>query len=416
MKAPRESGPSRTRSAMSSVPPETPHPSSEVRWVPPKPRRRIYWLMGAVAAVAVGIVAFASRGGEKATPAARVPDVALEGSHIRFNEAFARRHHIESVKVAERELSPVLSLTGTVRYDPRKFAAVGARSTGRIRRVYKVMGDTVKPGEILADIESADLGRAQANAEALRAKEIFALSNLKREEQLAAARVTAAREAELAKSDHEALRAERRAAEKSVAALGATVSGEVGILKLRSPVAGRVIMVKASQGQTIEPADTLFEIADLSTVWVELMVFERDLQRVHAGDTVDIVVSSGGKGDALKGTLAHLSDLVDPVSRSAVGRVEIDNRKGWLRPGQSTTARIHGHTAGERGLTAPKSAITFVDGKPTAFLVVAPGLVEPHAVELGPDDGDHVAVRQGLRAGDSVISEGLFALKAELFR
>jgi multidrug efflux pump subunit AcrA (membrane-fusion protein) len=49
-------------------------------------------------------------------------------------------------------------------------------------------------------------------------------------------------------------------------------------------------------------------------------------------------------------------------------------------------------------------------------LLVAPGLVEPHAVELGPDDGEHVAIRQGLRAGDSVISDGLFALKAEIFR
>lgn len=415
MKAPRESTSSRAETAVSSLPAEEQHQSSEVRWVSSKPRRRVYWLIGGVAAIGITVVVFASRGGEKAATQARVPDVTLEGSHIRFNEAFARRHHVESVKVTEGDLSPLLSLTGTVRYDPRKFAAVGARSTGRIRRVYKIMGDQVKPGEALADIESADLGRAQANAEGLRAREIVALSHLKREEQLAAARVTAAREAELAKADHEALRAERRAAEKTVAALGATVSSEVGILKLRSPIAGRVIMVKASQGQTIEPADTLFEVADLSKVWVELVVFERDLQRVRAGDTVEIVVSAG-KGGVVKGTLAHLSDLVDPVSRSAIGRVEVDNSKGLLRPGQSTMARIHGHSSGERTLKVSKSSITFVDGKPTAFLLVSPGLVEPHAVELGPDDGEHVAIRQGLRAGDSVIGEGLFALKAELFR
>jgi membrane fusion protein, heavy metal efflux system len=415
MKAHRENDSSRTRTAVSSLPAEEAHPSSEVRWVRPKPRRLLYWLIGGAAVAGIAVAAFASRGGDKVATPTRVPDVALEGAHIRFNEAFAKRHHVESVKVAESELSPMISVTGTVRYDPRKFAAVGARSTGRIRRVYRIMGDHVKPGEILADIESADLGRAQANAEALRAKEIVALSNFKREEQLAAARVTAAREAELAQADHEALRAERRAAEKTVAALGATVSSEVGILKLRSPIAGRVIMVKASQGQTIEPSDTLFEIADLSTVWVELVVFERDLQRVRAGDTVEIVASAG-KGESLKGKLAHLSDLVDPVSRSAVGRVEVENGKGLLRPGQSTTARIHGHTSGERSLTVPKSSITFVDGKPTAFLVVAPGLVEPHPVELGPDDGEHVAIRQGLRAGDSVITDGLFALKAEIFR
>jgi cobalt-zinc-cadmium efflux system membrane fusion protein len=401
---------------LSSLPPDNPAPeAADVEWVAPKSRKRIYWVLGGVAAIGVAILAVVARGGEKLPAPTHVPDVALEGGHIRFNEAFGHRHHIESVKAVESELSPMLSVTGTVRYDPRKFAAVGARSTGRIRRVYKIMGDQVKPGEILADIESADVGRAQANAEALKSREVVALSNFKREEQLAAARVTAAREAEMAKAEHEALRAERRAAEKTVAAFGATVASEVGILKLRSPIAGRVIMVKASQGQTIEPADTLFEVADLSKVWVELVVFERDLHRVRAGDAAEIVVSAG-KVEPLKGILAHVSDLVDPISRSAIGRIEIDNSKGLLRPGQSTTARIHGHSLGERTLTVPKSSITFVDGKPTAFLVVSPGLVEPHAVEIGLDDGERVVIKNGLRAGDSVISEGLFALKAEIFR
>lgn len=416
MKAPRENSQRKTQQAVSVTDEDGVQSRSNiVRAVPDKPRKRRYLVLGAAALVVIVGAVMALRGSDKAAAPARLPEVALDGSHIRFSESFAGRHHIESVKVAETQLSPVLSVTGTVRHDPRKFSAVGARSTGRIRRVYKIMGDRVKPGEVLADIESADLGRAQANAEGLRAKEIVALSNFKREEQLAAARVTAAREAELAKADHEALRAERRAAEKAVAALGAEVSGEVGILKLRSPIAGRVIMVKASQGQTIEPSDTLFEVADLSTVWVELVVFERDLARVHAGDAVEIV-AAGAKGDTVKGSLAQLSDLVDPISRSAIGRVEVDNREGWLRPGQSTTARIHSRASGEQVLTVPKSSITFVDGKPTAFLLVSPGLVQPRPVELGADDGERVAIKQGLRAGDSVVSNGLFALKSEIFR
>jgi cobalt-zinc-cadmium efflux system membrane fusion protein len=390
-------------------------PGEELRYVPRKSRRGFYLLLGGGALLAIAGAVVAFRGSDKAVAPSRPPEVALEGGHIRFSEAFARRHHVEAVKVAEAELSPTLSVTGTVRYDPRKFAAIGARSTGRIRRVYKIMGDRVKPGDVLADIESADLGRAQANAEGLRAKEVVALSNAQREQHLAAARVTSAREAELAKADHDALRAERRAAEKTVAALGAHVGGEVGVLKLRSPIAGRVLMTKASQGQTIEPSDTLFEVADLSTLWVELVIFERDLNRVHAGDAVEIL-SASRTADMVKGTLVHVSDVVDPVSRSAIGRVDVDNRLGLLRPGQSTSARIRHRATGEHSLLVPKTSITFVDGKPTAFLLVSPGLVEPHAVDLGSDDGERVAVRQGLRAGDSVINDGLFALKAEIFR
>ncbi len=380
----------------------------------PPSRRRWYIAIGGIV-LAIAIVAFARRASDRPAVSTHAPSVAMEGGRIRFTEEFAARQHIASVKAAEAELSPTIQVLGTVRYDVRKFAAVGARSAGRVRRVLKIMGDEVKPGEVLADIESVDLGKAQAAAEALRGREIAAQSNLDREQQMALAKVTAMREAEAAKAEHQALRAERRAAEKAVVALGAGLDSEVGILKLRSPIAGRVVSAKASRGQTVEPSDTLFEVADLSTVWVELMVFERDLDRVRKGDAVEILPAAA-KGAAVQGTLAHVSDLVDPATRSAVVRVDVDNRQGWLRPGQSTSARIQSRGPAERVLTIPKAALTLVDGKPTALVLVAPGLVEPRTIEIGPDDGEIVSIRQGLRSGESVITDGLFALKSEIFR
>jgi cobalt-zinc-cadmium efflux system membrane fusion protein len=339
----------------------------------------------------------------------------MDGNRIRFTEDFAARHAISAVKAVEGELSPTIQVMGTVRYDVRKFAAIGARSAGRVRRVVKIVGDEVKAGDLLADIESVDLGKAQAAAESLRAKELAAKTNLAREQQLAEAKVTAMREAETAKAEYEALRAERHAAEKAVAAMGAKVDSEVGILPLRSPIAGRVIKAEASRGQTVEPSDTLFEVADLSTVWVELLVFERDLERVHEGDQVEITPAAG-KGEVLRGKLAHLAHVVDPTTRTAVARVEVDNRRGWLRPGESTSARIHTRRLAAPAVTVPKNSVTFIDGKPTVLVLAAPGLVEPRHLELGADDGERVVVRQGLRAGESVITQGLFALKSEIFR
>jgi cobalt-zinc-cadmium efflux system membrane fusion protein len=200
-----------------------------------------------------------------------------------------------------------------------------------------------------------------------------------------------------------------------VAALGAKLDSEVGIMALRSPIAGRVLMSKASRGLTVEPSDTLFEVADLSTVWVELMVFERNLDRIREGDSVEILPAAA-KGAPVHGTLAHVSDLVDPNTRSAIVRVEVDNRHGVLRPGQSVSAHIQSHGPAERVLTVPKAALTFVDSKPTVLVLAGPGLVEPRAVELGAEDGERVCIKQGLRAGESVITDGLFALKSEIFR
>jgi cobalt-zinc-cadmium efflux system membrane fusion protein len=378
-------------------------------------RRRRRWIGVAVAVLALGVLVVAKRGDKKVEHASVTPMVTMEGGRIRFSEEFATRHRVATVQVAESELSPTIQVMGTVRYDVRKFAAIGARSAGRVRRVFKIMGDAVKPGEALADIESVDLGKAQATAEALRAKEMAARSNLEREQQLASAKVTALREAEAAKAEHQVLLAERRAAEKAVAALGATSSSETGIMLLRSPIGGRVVMTQASQGQTVEPSDTLFEVADLGTVWVELTVFERDLDRIREGDSVEIRPAAATK-TTLHGTVAHVGDVVDPTTRSAVVRVLVDNKEGLLRPGQSTSARIQSHQLAERSLTIPKTALTYVDGRPTILALVAPGLVEPRGVEIGPDDGKDVIIRQGLHAGESVVTDGLFALKSEIFR
>jgi len=379
----------------------------------PRSRRLWYFVVPLLGLVVGGLVAI--RSGKQSVAAAVPPPVSMEGGRIRFNQEFATRHAVTAVPAVESELSPTLQVMGTVRYDVRKFAAVGARSAGRVRRVLRIMGDEVKPGELLADIESVELGKAQAAAEALRAKEIAAETNLRREEQLAAAKVTALREVETARAEHQALRAERRAAEKAVAALGAKLDSEVGILGLRSPISGRLIRAEASRGQTVEPSDTLFEVADLSTVWVELMVFERDLYRVQEGDVVEIH-AAGARGQTLTGKIAHLGHLVDLTTRSAIARVEVDNRDDLLRPGQSIVARIHTRAPSARAITIPKAAVSFIDGKATVLVMTAPGLVEPRSIETGPDDGEQVVVRQGVRPGEAVISGGLFALKSEIFR
>jgi cobalt-zinc-cadmium efflux system membrane fusion protein len=127
------------------------------------------------------------------------------------------------IKVRPKALVPVVNVTSTVAFDTRKFAAVGARIPGRVRQIYKIVGDVVAPGEPLAEIESAELGRAEAMLIGARAKEKAAEAEMKRERELAEQRVSAAREAEAAKAAYEAIRAERIATERTVEALGGTM-------------------------------------------------------------------------------------------------------------------------------------------------------------------------------------------------
>lgn len=348
-----------------------------------------------------------------APPGRDVPQ--QDGSLIRFSDAFAKRSGL-TVEAAKLEtMSPVVNVSGTLTYDARKFAAVGARISGRVRQVHKLEGDLVRAGEVLAELESAELGKATADALAARAKERAAEADMKRERRLADARVTAERDAEAARATYEAVRAERSAAEKAVQALGGTLDGPIGVLRVRSPIAGQVVKMKAARGQVMEPSSTMFEVADLTTLWVELHVFERDIAGIREGDAVEIQPQAQ-TSQRLAGKVAHVGSVIDPETRTADVRIVVENFTSVLRPGQSVRARIQTTAAASKLLVLPRPALTRVDGKPMVFVSLDRNTVEPRSITLGPEDTHRVAILEGLKEGEKVVVGGMFALKSELFR
>jgi membrane fusion protein, heavy metal efflux system len=199
-----------------------------------------------------------------------------------------------------------------------------------------------------------------------------------------------------------------------VQALGGDLVGEIGVLVLRAPLAGRVVAAKVARGQTVDPTVTLFEIADLGSLWVELGVFERDIHVVRVGDKVELTWQGGG--EALTGEVAHVGDIVDVATRTAPVRVVVSNEKGLLRPGQSVHARVQTTAPATTALSAPRRGVTRVDGKPTVFVMHDANTVEPRAVVTGPESGSRVAILEGVREGERIVVDGMFALKSEIFR
>ncbi|MCC6750718.1 MAG: efflux RND transporter periplasmic adaptor subunit [Deltaproteobacteria bacterium] len=337
------------------------------------------------------------------------------GKGFRLSAAFARRIGLASEPAALRSFRPVVQLVGTVATDPRRVAVVGSRIAARVRRVYKVLGDPVRKEEVLADLDSAELARAQADLLKAKAREVAAEAEAQRAASLAAERVGSRREAEQAKAQAAVARAEREAAEQSMRALGGDRGTPLGLLRLRSPIAGRVIEAKLARGQAVEPSHAAYVVADLSSLWVELKVFERDLATVRMGDPVEVVPASHG-GHAVRGVVAHVGYVLDVATRSATVRVEIRNPDGQLRPGQSVKAELLADGSRVATLAVPRGAVTVVDGVPHVFVMAEPDLVEPRPLTLGPHDRSYVAVRAGLKAGERVVTGGLFAIKSEIYR
>ncbi len=380
-------------------------------------RSRARWgvLVLGLLLAAGGLVAYTRRAKPPALIEATRDVPQFDGKQIRFSPAYAQRVGLTFAKVETGSLSPTVNLTGTVTFDPERVAVVGARVAGRIRRVLKFDGDHVKPSDTLAELESAELGSAQSALLVAKAHLVAAEANDLRERQLAEAKVSAQRDAELAHAVALASKAEVMGAQQRVHALGGDSASDVGVFRITSPLPGKIVESHVSRGQSVDPAAMLFRVADLSRVWVELSVFERELSGIREGDAVELSPQTRAEV-VLKGKVAHVGDVIDRDTRSSAVRIVVENPDGELRPGQSVSAHIHRQIVKTPGFLLPRDALTTVDGKVTVFVLHEQNAVEPRTVVTGAQDATRAQIVSGLSAEDRVVIHGVFALKAEIFR
>lgn len=352
------------------------------------------------------------------TPAAAAPQTSdtpeFDGKALKFSKKFAERSGLKTEAVKKGALTPVVTVVGAVTFNPAKVAAAGARTKGFVRKVTKVEGDEVKAGEVLAEIESAELGQAQAEISVAKARRRIAEVSAKREMELLEKQLTTLREAEDAELQLAERKAALAAANQRVAALGGA-KGPFGVYLVKAPIDGHIVDRRIDVGQTVESDVVAFRVADLSALWVELAVFERNIGSVKVGDKVEVSPLSE-PNHQIEGRVDHVEQVLDVSTRSAGVRVHVDNKDGKLRPGQSVKALIHASGPTRDVISVPDVAVTYVDGKPTVFVAEAADRVIPVTVTLGVTDGVRQEILEGVAVGQQVIVDGVFALKSELFR
>jgi membrane fusion protein, heavy metal efflux system len=389
----------------------------------PRPRSKKSALIGGAALLGlVGVIVVWQSNGEAAPDkGSAAPDVPrVQGDTISFSETFAKRAGIKRAKVRYDQLVPVVSAVGTVDFNAEHVAAIGTRLRGLVTRVSKFEGDAVKANEVLAHVESAELGEAQANVSMLDAERGAAELNAQREAKLAERSLTTAREAEIAAVEAKKAGLLLGAAQQKVAALGGSSRLKhermLGAHAVLSPIAGTVVERNVAPGQFVEGQLVAFKVANLDHLWIELDVFERNLMRVNVGDRAELRPLSG-TSDTLVGRVAKVASRIDQETHSAKVRIEVENQDRKLRVGQAVQAAIHsGGGAHAKLPIVPTAAITFVDGKPTVFVSAGPSAVRVIGVQLGANDGDETEIVTGLKENDEIVTEGAFALKSELFR
>ena len=342
---------------------------------------------------------------------------AEEENAIHLNEDMVRDLRISTATVLERPGAGEVTVLGEVVADQSRYAEVAPPTGGQIVRVMVETNAAVSRGTPLAQLRSTDLGRARADLLSAEARRDLARQTLDRKRTLAAERIVAVREVQEAEAAYRAADAEVRAATAAMQALGVSQDGEQSagdssLFFLRSPISGRVLDRHAVLGQYAEPSARLFTIADLSRVWVMAQAFERDAVNVTVGSIAHVSVAAL-PGQEFDGSVALVGRQVDPESRTVPIRIALANPTGVLRPGMSASSRLEVMGQSRTILAVPAAALQRVGEQWLAFIPKAQYEYEMRLVGRGRDLGNDVEVVSGLKAGETVVVEGAFLLKAE---
>ena len=363
--------------------------------------------------------------GEKSKPAeakgTESKQEAKEGgsgpAELKLSAEEAQRAGIKVEALALQSVAETLTVTATIRPNQNRIARIAPRVEGRIVQVTANLGDEVKPGQALAVLDSIALGEAQSSLQLAQSARRVAQADFQRAESLIAEEIIPRRDHLRARAELEKTSAELRAAESKLRLLGgsAKVGGAAdSTFPLTSPLAGTVILKKATVGELSTPSEPLFTVADLSTLWVEANLTEDSLAKVRTGAAATMTVGAYA-GERFAGRVAYIASVLDKDSRTVPARIEVPNKDRRLKPEMFASVTIDLGAARRETLSVPDEAVVLLQGQPTVF-VAKEGTYEARAIEPGEKLAGRTVVKSGVAAGEHVVTAGAYALKARTLK
>jgi cobalt-zinc-cadmium efflux system membrane fusion protein len=310
-------------------------------------------------------------------------------------------------KVAARALSDELKAPGEVKADAYSTVLVSPRVESQVLARKARLGDVVRAGQPLVVLSSVQVAETQGAL-------IVAEQDWQRIASLGAQAVSARRYNE-AKVQRDQARAKLRAYGLSEGQIGGLLrkgsAGADGSFELLAPSEGRIVTDEFLVGERVEPGRLLFTLVKEDSVWVVAQLAPADAERVQPAADARILVHD----TALPGKVVQRSHQTDEHTRTVPVRIAFDNRKDLLHPGELVEVRIAAGGAAQK-LAVPAEAIVLLQNQPTVFLAKGNGQFEPASVMVGDTRDGWTVITRGLKAGDTYVRKGAFALKARLLR
>jgi cobalt-zinc-cadmium efflux system membrane fusion protein len=323
-----------------------------------------------------------------------------------------------------------LEATGEIQFNDNATVHITPRTAGIISAVHVDIGSKVNKGDVLFEMESVELGEAMAAYTKSCALTELSRKTYERKRTLFDEKVSSEAALIEAQMAYEENKAELEHRKQQLRVLGMTETeiknlqsadnpGQAGRLQFRAPMDGMIIGRHAAVGNLIQPGEEVMLLTDLSTVWVWLDIYEQDLAAVLSNDKENrpqvLVETNAFPGRIFTSEIDYIGALMDEKTRTVKLRAHLDNPDGLLRPGMFCKARIQGN-AEATVLAVDSDAVLSDEGAYFVFKHWKDDYYFRCPVKRGREFASSVEIREGLQAGETIITEGAFLLKSDILR
>ena len=329
---------------------------------------------------------------------------------IELTDDLRSRVTFTTTEVVRLATEAPIAATATIGVDEHHFAIVDAPAPGRVLALLAHVGDEVAPGDALAELASGEVGGMRARVTEAEAHVATLEARLERRRALSGAQLGTTGDVEDAERELATAREELTQARAGLTAADVH-GGSRTTLIVSSQIAGTILAHHAFPGESAAQDNALFEIGDLRTLWLLVHVSEGDATRLHVGDIAR--VSFPSRPDSLPRELpiALVGPRVEADTLSVEVRCDVPNDDLALRPGMVASVIFTPPGAGET-LVVPSGAVQHTNAGWTVFVPHGDHAMEARVVARGRDLGGEVEIVSGLEAGERVVLEGAFVLRA----
>lgn len=342
-----------------------------------------------------------------------------EAESVRMGPEIQAKNGVQTALVGKERLTGNITATGKVEVNADRIAHVSPRISGKVVAVRSSLGEEVGTGQVLATLDSVELGEAISRYRQSRTRLSLAKNNLERVKTLVDKKIAARKEILQAETDFRTAETEQQADRERLLLYGVSAGqiespeGRRLLLPVRSPIGGVITEKHAIVGELADPSRSLYTVADLSSVWVLVDINEKDLAKVRKGQSATVTV--GAFPDLkFRGRITHVADLVDEATRTVKARVEVPNPGRKLKPEMFATVELNLPAGDPAVLAISADAVQEIDGQKVVFVTKDGRTFLPRAVRAGRASAGMVEVSGGLAEGERYAATGSFLLKSEL--